>query len=84
MATVVKNLFRRRTESYFDSNISCTGVLPDICEALRKYGLFYCFKLWFKTSVFPVHSWRKATVRRKVRENQSEVWSDFCLKHPDL
>ena len=39
MATIVKNLFRSRAESYFDSNISFTGVLPNICEALRKHGL---------------------------------------------
>ena len=52
MATVVKNLLRSRAESYFDSNISSIGVLPNICEALRKYGLFDCFKLWFETSVF--------------------------------
>ena len=84
MATVVKNLLRSRAESYFDSNISSTGVLPNICEALRKHGLFNCFKLWFETSVFPVYSWWKAIVRRKVCENQNEVWSDFCLKHPDL
>ena len=37
---VVKNLFRSRAESYFDSNISSNGVLLNICEALRKYGLF--------------------------------------------
>ena len=23
-------------------------------------------------------------MRRKIRENQNEVWTDFCLKHPDL
>ena len=84
MATAVKNMFRSRAESYFDSSISSTGVLPKICEALRKYGLSEYFKLWFETSVFPVYSWWKTTVRRKVRENQNEVWSDFCLKHPDL
>ena len=84
MATAVKNMFRSRAESYFDSSISSTGVLPKICEALRKYGLSEYFKLWFATSVFPVYSWWKTTVRRKVRENQNEVWSDFCLKHPDM
>ena len=84
MATVVKNLFRSRAESYFDSNISSTDVLPNICEALRKYSLFDYFKLWFETSVFPVYSWWKATVRRKVFENQNEIWSDFRLKRPDL
>ena len=84
MAAVVKNLFGSRAESYFDSNISSTSVLPNICESLRKYGLFDYFKSWFETSVFPVYSWWKATVRRKACENQNEVWSDFCLKHPDL
>ena len=84
IAIVVKNLFRSRAESYFDSSISSTGVFPNICEALQKYSLFAYFKLWFETSVFPVYSWWKATVRQKVHENQNEVWSDFCLKHPDL
>ena len=40
--------------------------------------------LWFENSVFPVYSVWKATVRRKVCENQNDVWSDFCLKLPDL
>ena len=44
-APVVKNLFRSRVESYFDSNITSTGVLSNICEALRKYGLFDCRRL---------------------------------------
>ena len=79
MAAVVKNLFRSRAESYLDSTIPSTGVLPNICDALRKYGLFDYLKLWFKTSAFPVYSWWKATVRRKVRGNQNEVWSDFCF-----
>ena len=44
MAIVVKNLFGSRPESYFDSDISSTGVLLNICEALRNYGLFDYFK----------------------------------------
>ena len=51
MATIVKNLFRSRAESYFYSNISSTAVLPNICKASRKYGLLKYFKLWFETSV---------------------------------
>ena len=47
-------LFRSRAESYFDFNIPTTAVLPNICEALQKYGLFDYLKLWFETSVFPV------------------------------
>ena len=52
MPTVVKNLFRSRAESYFDSNITSADVLPKICKALRKYGLFAYFKLWFE-NCFP-------------------------------
>ena len=59
MATAVKNMFRSRAESYFDSSISSTSVLPKICEALQKYGLLEYFKLWFEMSVFPVYSWWK-------------------------
>ena len=84
MAPVVKNLFRSRAESYFDSNINFTGVLPNICKSYRKYDLFHYFKLCFDNSVFLVYSNWKGTVRRKVRQKQNEVWSDFCLKHPDL
>ena len=82
MATVVKNLVRSRAESYFDSNISSTGVLANICEALRKYGLFDYFKLWLETSVLPVHSWWKATVRRKVCENQKRCMVLLLFKTP--
>ena len=77
MVTVVKNLFRSRAESYFDPNLSFTGVLPNICEALRKYGLFYYFKFWFETSVFSVYSWWKATVRQKVPENRTRYSPTF-------
>ena len=78
MAAVVKNLLRSRAESYFCSNISSTRVLPNICEALPNYGLSDYFKMLFETSYFPVYSWWKTIVRRKVRENQNEVWYDFA------
>ena len=42
MAPVVKNLFRSRTESYFDSNISSTD---------EHMVCFDCFKLWFDNSI---------------------------------
>ena len=51
MAPVVKHLFRSRAESYFDSSRTSTGVMPNICKALQKYGLFDYFKLWFENSV---------------------------------
>ena len=40
MTPVVHNLFEIRSQSYFDANIISLGVLPSICEALHKYGLF--------------------------------------------
>ena len=84
MTPVVKNLFRSRAESYFDSSITSTGVLPNICETLRKYGLFEYFKIRFDDAVFPVYSSWTATIRREVCEKENKLWSDFCSKHPDL
>ena len=43
MAPVVRNLFQIRSQSYFDANIVSLRVLPSICEALHKYGLFSYF-----------------------------------------
>ena len=43
MAPVVRNLFQIRSQSSFDANIVSLGVLPNICEALHKYGLFSYF-----------------------------------------
>ena len=40
MAPVVRKLFDTRAESFFDTSIDCLGVLPRICDALKKYGLF--------------------------------------------
>ena len=42
MATVVKNLFRSRAESYFDSNISSTGVFPNIYENTVSLTILNC------------------------------------------
>ena len=50
MAPVVRNLFQIRSQSYFNANIVSLGVLPSICEALRKYGLFSYFDSWFSDS----------------------------------
>ena len=66
MATVVKNLFRSRAESYFDSMISSTRVFCRIFARLYENTVCPYFKLWFETSVFPVYSWRKEIVRWKV------------------
>ena len=54
MAPVVRNLLQIRSQSYFDANIVSLEVLPSICEALHKYGLFSYFDSWFSDSVTDV------------------------------
>ena len=65
MAPVVRNLFQIRSQSYFDANIVSLGVLPSICEALHKFGLFSYFDSWFSDSVFPTYSQWKSIVKTK-------------------
>ena len=44
MTPTVRNLFRCRAESYFDTNVTSAGVLLSISEALVKYDLFHHFE----------------------------------------
>ena len=39
MAPSLRNLLRSRTESLFDKDVKSIGILPSICEALKKYDL---------------------------------------------
>ena len=84
MSVAVTTLFQSRTESFFDVNIISIGVVSCICEALQKYDLFDHFKAWFYDCIFPTYTEWKKIVRRKVRERQKGIWSDFCSSHPDL
>ena len=47
MAPVVRKLFDTRAESFYDTSIDSLGVLPSICDALKKYGLVSYFDQWF-------------------------------------
>ena len=58
------------------------GVLPSICEALHKYGLFSYFDSWFSDSVFPTYSQWKSTVKTKIREFEVNTWKNFVIAHP--
>ena len=40
LTPTVRNLFHYRVDSFFDESISSLGILPSICEALRRYELF--------------------------------------------
>ena len=62
MAPSVRNLLRSRTESLFDKYVKSIGILPSICEALNKYGLFNCFEIWFNSSTFPTYGNWKSVV----------------------
>ena len=67
MAPAVRKLFDTRTKSFFDTSIDSLGVLPSICDALKKYGLFCYFDQWFIDSSFPTYFTWKTIVYRKIR-----------------
>ena len=46
MASIVCEFFDTRANSFFDTSIDSLGVLPSICDALKKYGLFCYFDQW--------------------------------------
>ena len=81
MAPAVRNRFQIRSQSYFDANIVSLGVLPSICEALHKYGLFSYFDSWFSASVFPTYSQWKSIVKTKIRESEVNTWKNFVIAH---
>ena len=82
MAPVVRNLFQIRSQSYFDANIVSLGVLPSICDAFHKYGLFSYFDSWFSDSVFPTYSQWKSILKTKIREFEENTWQDLVIAHP--
>ena len=84
MAPVVSNLFQIRSQSCFDANIVTLGVLPIICEALHKYGLFSYFDSRFPDSVFPKYSQWKSIVKTKIREFEVNSWKNFVITHPSV
>ena len=57
MATVVKNFVKKQGWKLFWLQYIIHRCFAEYLEALRKYGVFDYFKLWFETSVFPVYSW---------------------------
>ena len=84
MAPIVRKRFDTRAKSFFDTSIDSLGVLPSICDALKKYGLFCYFDQWFIDSSFPTYFTWKAIVYRKLREYEANAWDTFITDHPDL
>ena len=52
MAPTVRYLFQCRAESYFNTNVTSSGVLLSISDALVKYDLFHHFESWYNSSTF--------------------------------
>ena len=84
MAPSVRNLLRSRTESLFDKDFKSIGILPSICEALNKYGLFNYFEIWFNSSTFPTYRNWKSIVKNKVDVMKSRLWLEFCSGHLNM
>ena len=82
MAPVVRTLFQIRSQSYFDAKIAALAVLPSICEALHKYGLFSYFDSWFSDSAFPTYSQWKSIMKTKIRKFEVKTWKNFVIAHP--
>ena len=74
MAPVVRKLFDTRAKTFFDTSIDSLGVLPSICDAFEKYGIFCYFDQWFIDSSFPTYFTWKTIVYRKIREFEA-----FCV-----
>ena len=66
LTPTVRNLFQYRVDSFFDESSSSLVMLPNICEALRRYELFDYFESWFHNSTFPNYSSWKTIVKNKI------------------
>ena len=84
MAPTVRNLFKSRTESYFDTTIASVGVMLSISDVLLKYDMFQYFESWFNDSTFPTYTDWKIIVRYKIQVFEVDAWSQVCNSHPDM
>ena len=84
MAPLVCKLFDTRAKSCFDTSIDSLGILPSICDALKKHGLFSYFDQWFVDSSFPTYFTWKTSVYHKIREFEANAWDTFITDHLDL
>ena len=60
-----------------DESISSLG----ICETLRRYELFDCFKSWFHNSTFPDYSSWKTIIENKINKYKENAWNEYALSH---
>ena len=74
MSSAVKSLFDSRAKSFFNSDITSLGVLPNIAEVLHKYELFDYFENWHDSSTFPTYTRWKKIVWDKIFDFERHAW----------
>ena len=81
LTPTVRNLFYYRDNSFFDKSIFSLGVLPTICGAFRRYGIFDYFESWFHNSTFLNYSSWKTIVKSKINKYGENAWNEYFLSH---
>ena len=66
MTPLIKDIFDSRTNSFFDSDMSSSGLLPSITESLKKFDPFHYFETWYNDSIFPTYPNCKNIVRDSI------------------
>ena len=84
MPPTVKGLCQCRVDDFFNSSLTSIGVLPSICDALRKYDLFHYLQCWHRDSSFPTYTQWKSIVKTKIWEKENDKWLSCCQDHPGM